>query len=64
MTPKFNPGDIIRDEASTDYFLIEEIRPTNGIHFHYHWRNLCNGWIGFWEGSLVDKYAIDFKLVA
>ena len=64
MNRKFGIGDIIWDEASTDYYLIEDVTPTVSPNFHYYWRNLCNGQTGFWEGSLVDKYAMDFHLVA
>ena len=64
MNRKFGIGDIVWDEASTDYYLIEDVTPKHSANFHYYWRNLCNGQTGFWEGALVDKYAANFHLQA
>ncbi len=64
MNRKFDIGDIVWDEASTDYYLIEDVTPKHSDNFHYYWRNLCNGQTGFWEGALVDKFYLDFQVQA
>lgn len=65
MKTKFKVSDILHENGTDFYYLIEELKP-HLAGTYYVWRELSTGNTGHWEAILIDNYSIPdlFTVVA